>query len=113
MATSLTISADIDTVVRAAFSHDDAGHLLFGFAGRTADPAPLDAAVISPVTIRDYLMERGIQYTVHLIPDGAATTLLLADAPDDRADSVIWFARKHLLAAGLVLADSAGDSTVV
>ena len=109
MATSITISAEVDAVVRAAFSRDDAGHLLFGFAGRTVDPAPLNAAVGSPVVIRDYLMERGIQYTVQLIAHGAATKLVIADAPDDRVDSVVWFARKHLLASGLVLADSSGD----
>ena len=113
MSASITISADVDAVVRAAFSHDAAGYLLFGFAGRTADPKPLDAAATAPVTIRDYLMERGIQYTVQLIADGATTTLVISDVPDDRVDSVVWFARKHLLAAGLVLADSSGDSTVV
>ena len=113
MAASVSISADVDAVVHAAFSHDDAGHLLFGFAGRTTDPAPLNAAVSSPVVIRDYLMERCIQYTVQLVADGAATTLVIADAPDDRLESVVWFARKHLLAAGLVLAESPGDSTVV
>ena len=113
MAASITIFADVDAVVHAAFSHDDTGHLLFGFAGRTADPAPLDAAVASPVVIRDYLMERGVQYTVQLVASGAATTLVIADAPDDRLDSVVWFARKHLLAARLVLADSSGNSPVV
>ncbi len=113
MAVSITISADVDAVVRTAFSHDAAGYLLFGYAGRTADPAPLDAAVASPVVIRDYLMERGIQYTVQLVADHATTTLVIGDAPGDRVDSVVWFARKHLLAAGLVLADSSGDSTVI
>jgi tryptophan synthase alpha subunit len=73
----------------------------------------LDAAVAAPIVIRDYLMERGIKYTVQLIADCPATTLIIDDTPDDRLDSVVWFARKHLLAAGLVLADSSGDSTVV
>ena len=113
MAASISISADVAAVVRAAFSHDATGHVLFGFAGRTAEPTALDAAVAAPIVIRDYLMERGIKYTVQLIADGAATTLMIDDAPDDRVDSVVWFARKHLLAAGLVLADSSGDSTVV
>ncbi|EMI24368.1 hypothetical protein RESH_05067 [Rhodopirellula europaea SH398] len=65
------------------------------------------------MVIRDYLMERGVQYTVHLVASGSDTTLVSANAPDDRVDSVVWFARKHLLAAGLVLADSSGDSAVV
>lgn len=111
MSASITISADVNSVVRAAFSHDESDRLLFGFAGYSADPAPLDAAVAAPIVIRDYLMERGVQYCVQIVPNGDETTLVISDVADDRLDSVIWFARRHLLAVGLVLADSSGDST--
>ena len=111
MSTSITILADVDSVVQAAFSHDDSGHVRFGFVGRSAEPVALDSVVHAPVLIQDYQMERGIKYSVRLLPAGANTNLLLSDVADDRVESVVWFARKHLLATGLALADPSGDSS--
>ena len=111
MSTSITIRADVDSVVNAAFSHDDSGRLLFGFAGYTVDPVPVASAAHAPVVIRDYLMERGVQFNVRLVTIGSDTSLVISDVAPDRLDSVVWFARKHLVAVGLVLAESSGDST--
>ena len=110
MPASITILADVDSVVQAAFSHDDSGHVRFGFAGRSAEPAALDSAMHTPVLIHDYQMERGVKYHVRLLPAGADTNLVISDIADDRLESVVWFARKHLLATGLALADRNGNS---
>lgn len=88
----------------APFAAD--GHVLCGFAGRSRDPILVDAVTRKTVTIHDYLMERGVVYSVRLAVADGGTAVVIDDVAPDRVDSVCWFARKHLSACGLSVIDA-------
>ena len=103
MVSSIAIVEDAGTVAAAAFRQDEEGRVLFGFCGRSPEPLPVDTALESPLVIHDYLMERGVKYSVRLVSCGSGTTLEISDSPSDRRNEVLWFTRKHLVACGLHL----------
>jgi hypothetical protein len=93
---SITVASALPDTIACLFPHDEHGHIIFGFAGRTIEPQSRDALTDSSVRVRDYMMERFVAYSVRLVPSESGTTILIEDVSDDRDADVEWFAKKYV-----------------
>jgi hypothetical protein len=103
MDTNFYVTGDPDALLATLCPIDDAGFMLFGFAGRSRKPSEYGQLFAGSVEIVDYLMEGFVPYLLMADRRSDGIRLIVRKTGTNRDESVDWFVEKYIVSKGLAV----------